>query len=68
MQEILLLLKSLKKLNLIFSFGQVPFNLQSYQKQEGPGTSDQSLFMLQNKFRKMHFLIIYYLTKLDDII
>ena len=25
----------------------VPFNRQNYQKQNGPGTSDQSLFSLQ---------------------
>ena len=44
-----------------YSFGQ------SYQKQKGPGTSDQSLFGLQNKFRKIPVLVIYYLTKFDDI-
>ena len=34
----------------------------------GPGTSDQSLFRLQNKFRKVPFLVMYYLTKFDDVI
>ena len=34
----------------------------------GSGTSDQSLFRLQNKFRKITFLAIYYLTKFEDII
>ena len=55
MQEVLLkiryfergLSKTLKKL---FLLNPVPFNGQSYQKQKGPGTSDQSLFRLQNKF------------------
>ena len=47
----------------------VPFiNRRSYQKQKGTGTSNQSFFRLQNKLRKMYFLIIYYLTKFDDII
>ena len=60
--------KSLKKGNLIFSFEPSPFNRQNYQKQKGPGTSDQSLFRLQNKFRKIPLLVMYYLTKLDDVI
>ena len=60
--------KSLKKFTLFFLSNPVPFNGQSYQKQKGPGTSDQSLFRLQNKFRKIPLLVIYYLTKFDDII
>ena len=75
MQEILLkiryfekgLSKSLKKVNFIFLSNPVPFNGQSYLKQKGPGTSDQSLFRLQNKFRKTPLLVIYYLNKFDDI-
>ena len=59
--------KSLKKVNFFLS-NPVPFNGQSYQKQKEPGTSDQSLFRLQNKFRKIHLLVIYYLTKFDDLI
>ena len=47
------LAKSLKKVNFIFSLKSVPFNGQSYQKQNRPGTIGQSLFMLQNKFRKI---------------
>ena len=73
MQEVLLkiryfergLSKTLKKL---FLLNPVPFNGQSYQKQKGPGTSDQSLFRLQNKFRKIPLLVMYYLTKFDDVI
>ena len=60
--------KALKKLTLFFLSNPVPFNGQSYQKQKGPGTSDQSLFSLQNKFRKIPLLVIYYLTKFDDVI
>ena len=76
MQEIILkvryfetgLSKSLKKGNLIFFSNPVPFNRQNYKKQKGPGTSDRSLFRLQNKFRNISLLVTYYLTKLDDII
>ena len=76
MQEILLKIryfergyqKALNKLTLLFLSNPVPFNGQSYQKQKGPRTSDQSLFRLQNKFRKMSLLVIYYLTMFDDII
>ena len=60
--------KSLKKVNLFFISNPVPFNGQSYQKQKGSGTSDQSLFRLRNKFRKIPLLVIYYLTKFDDVI
>ena len=75
MQEILLkiryfergLSKSLKKVNFIFLSNPVPFNEQSYQKQKGSGTSDRSLFRLQNQFRKIALFVIYYLTKFDDV-
>ena len=60
--------KALKKSNLLFLLNPVPFNGQSYQKQKRPGTSDQSLFRLWTKFRKILLLVIYYLTKFDDII
>ena len=46
----------------------VPFNGQNYQKQKGPGTSDQLFFRLRNKFRKIPLLVIHYLTKFDDVI
>ena len=76
MQEIILkiryfergLSKSLKKVNFVFLSNSVPFNGQSYLKQKGPGTSDQSLFRLQNKFRKIPLLVMYYLSKFDDIL
>ena len=71
MQEILLKIryfeKAIKKLILFFLSNPVPFNGQSYQEQKGPGTSAQSLFRLQSKFRKIPLLVIYYLTKFDDI-
>ena len=50
--------KALKKLTSFFLLKPVPFNGQSYQKQKGPGTSDQSLFKLQKKFRKIPLLVI----------
>ena len=68
MQEIILiryfergLSKSLKKVNYIFYFKLSPLN-------KSPETSNQSLFRLQNKFRKIPLLAIYYLTKFDDVI
>ena len=75
MQEILLkiryfergLSKSLKKLNLFFLSNLAPFNEQDYEKQKGPGTSDQSLLRLQNKFQKIPLLVIYYQSKFDDV-
>ena len=38
------------------------------KKEKGPGTSDQSLFRLRNKFRKISLLVMYYLMKFDDVI
>ena len=50
--------KALKKLILFFLSNPVPFNGQRYQKQKRPGTSDQSLSRIQNKFRKIPLLVI----------
>ena len=47
--------KPLKKL-ILFLSNPVPFNGQSYKKQKGLGTSDHSLFTLQNKFKKKLFI------------
>ena len=58
--------KTFKKLTLFILSSPVPFNGQSYQKQYGPGTSDQSLLRLQKKFSKIPLLVIYYLIKFDD--
>ena len=60
--------KALKKVTLFSLSNPVPFNGKNYQKRKGPGTSDQSLFRLQNKFRKILLLVMYYLTKFDDVI
>ena len=54
MQEILLkiryfetgLSKALKKLTLFFLLNPLPYNGQSYQKQNRPGTSEQLVFRL----------------------
>ena len=60
--------KAFKKLTLFFLLNPVPFSGQNYQKEKGLGTSDQLIFRLQNKFRKIPLLVMYYLTKFDDII
>ena len=60
--------KALKKVTSFFLPNPVPFNKQNHQKQKGPGTSDQLLFTLQNKFTKIPLLAMYYLTKFDDVI
>ena len=59
--------KAFEKLILFFLLNPVPFHGQSYQKQKGPGTSEQSLFRSENKFREIHLLVIYYLTNFDDV-
>ena len=76
MQEILLtvryfergLPKTFKKVTLLFLLNPVPFNGQNCKKQKDPGTSGQSFFRLQNKFRKIPLLVVYYLTKFGDVI
>ena len=60
--------KALKNLTFFFLSNPVLFNGQSYQKQKGPGASNQLLFRLQNMFRKFPLLVIYYLTKFDNVI
>ena len=56
--------KNLYKGNFIFLLNPVPFNRQNYQKQKGPGISDQSLlFRLRNKFRKFPLLVVPLLPK-----
>ena len=50
--------KSLKMSTLVFLSNLVPFNEQNYEKQKGPGTRDQSLIWLQNKFRKIPLLVV----------
>ena len=70
MQEILDILKRdyqkpVKNLTLFFLLNPVPFNGQIYKNQKGLGTSDQSLFRLQNKFTKISILVTHYQTKFD---
>ena len=75
MREILLkiryfergLSKLLKKVNFIFLPNPVPFNVQ-LSKTKGAWNSDKSLFRLQNRSRRSPLLVIYYLTKFDDVI
>ena len=55
-------------LTLSFLLSPVPFNGQNYDEQKGPGTNDQSFFRLQKKIRKTLLLVMYYLTKFDDVI
>ena len=56
--------KALKKLTLVFLSNPVPFNGQDCEKQKGPGTSDQSLFSLKDKIRKIPLLVMHYMTNL----
>ena len=75
MQEIILkaryfergLSKRLKKVTFFLPLSPVSFNRQNYQKQKGYGNSDQWLFRLRNKFRKIPSLVMYYLTEFDDV-
>ena len=60
--------KPIKTLTSFFFLNPVSFNGQSYQKQKAPGTSDLSLFGLRNKFINISLLVVYYLTKFDDLI
>ena len=60
--------KNLKKLTSFFLSNPVPFYRQNNKKQKGPGSSDHLLFRLQNKFRRVPVLVMYYLTKFDDVI
>ena len=59
--------KTLEKLTLSFLSNPVPIN-ERYQKHKEPGTREQSLFRLRNKFRKIPLLAIYYLTKFHGVI
>ena len=50
----------------IFSLEPSSFLTEKLWKQTELKTRDQSLFRLQNKFRKDLLLVIYYLTKFDN--
>ena len=60
--------KALKKVTFFLLSSPAPFNRLNYQKQIGPGTSDQWLFRLRNTFRKIPLLVMYYPTNFDDVI
>ena len=60
--------RALKELTLFFLSNPIPFNGQDYEKEKGSGTSDKLFFRLQNKFRKIPLLVMYYLTKPDDVL
>ena len=60
--------KPIKQLTLFFLLNPVSFNGQSYQQQKRPETIDMSLLRLWNKFTKISLLVIYYLSKFDDVI
>ena len=60
--------KALQKLTLVVISNPVIFNGQNWQKHKELRTSDQSLFSLLNKFRKIPLLVMYYLTKFHDVI
>ena len=56
-----------KLLTLFFLLNPVLLNGEEYEKQKGPGTSDQLVFRLQNKFRKFPLLVMYYLIKFNYV-
>ena len=60
--------KTLKRLTLFFLLNPVPLNKQDFEKEKWPGASDQLLLRLQNKLQKIILLVMYYLTKFDDVI
>ena len=48
--------KALKKVTLFFLLNPVIFNRQNYQKQKGPGTSDQVAIQVTRKVQKNSFI------------
>ena len=56
-----------KMLTWFFLLNPVPLSGQDYEKPE-PGTRNQSLFSLQNKFRKIILLVTDLLTKFNDVV
>ena len=59
--------KALKKVTSFFYQNQ-SLSIDKIIKKKAPGTSDQPVFRLRNKFRKIPLLVMYYLTKFDDVI
>ena len=60
--------KSLKKANFIFSLEPSPFSWTNLSKENSSGTSNKLLFRLRNKIRKIPLLVMYYLTKFNNVI
>ena len=46
----------------------VSFNGQDYENQKVSGTSYHSLFVSQNMFRKIPFVVVYHLGNFDDLL
>ena len=60
--------KSLKKGSFVFLFQTQSLSTDKIIKKKRPGASDQLLFRLRNKFKKVPLLVMCYLTKFDDVI
>ena len=56
------------QLILFFPSKPVPFIRTDFEKQRGPGATYHLFLSLQNQFRDISLLVVYYLTKLDDVI
>ena len=54
-------------LTFVFLSNPVPFKEQNYEKQKGPRKGPDP-FRLQHKFRKIPLLVMYCMTKFDDVI
>ena len=52
----------LKKITLFFFLTPLSFYGKDYEKQTGPGNSNQLLFRLQQNQQKIALLVMYYLT------
>ena len=70
MQEFLLRVRYFERvLSKVFRKVNQPLLMDKViKKQKELGTSDQSLFRFQNKFKKNLLLVIYYQTKFDGVI
>ena len=54
--------------NTVFPLRPVSFNGQDYENQKVSGTSYHSLFVSQNMFRKIPFVVVYHLGNFDDLL
>ena len=67
MQEIIFKISYFESELFTFSLKHSPFYWAKLSNTKGSGTSDQSLFRLENKFKNILLFVIYYLTKSDDV-